>query len=53
VIATFLVIFFLQNAQNFAEKVRHLKLDELIRAIEGARSEKVSAEQKQEYEQML
>ncbi|NOT59625.1 MAG: low affinity iron permease family protein [Acidobacteria bacterium] len=49
-IATFLMIFFLQNSQNFAEKVTHLKLDELIRAIEGARNEVVSAEKKQEHE---
>jgi low affinity Fe/Cu permease len=49
-IATFLMIFFLQNSQNFAEKVTHLKLDELIRSIEGARNEIVSAEHKPEYE---
>lgn len=49
-IATFLMIFFLQNSQNFGEKVTHLKLDELIRAIEGTRNEVVSAEQKQEHE---
>lgn len=49
-IATFLMIFFLQNSQNFGEKVTHLKLDELIRSIEGARNEIVAAENKQESE---
>lgn len=49
-IATFLMIFFLQNSQNFGEKVTHLKLDELIRAVEGTRIEVVSAEEKEEHE---
>ncbi|HQR34973.1 MAG TPA: low affinity iron permease family protein [Blastocatellia bacterium] len=49
-IATFLMIFFLQNSQNFGEKVTHLKLDELIRAVEGTRIEIVSAEEKEEHE---
>lgn len=49
-IATFLMIFFLQNTQNFGEKVTHLKLDELIRAVNGARNEVVSAEEKAEHE---
>ena len=49
-IATFLMIFFLQNSQNFGEKVTHLKLDELIRALEGTRNEVVAAEEKQEHE---
>ncbi len=49
-IATFLMIFFLQNSQNFGEKVTHLKLDELIRAVEGTRSEVVAAEKKEEHE---
>lgn len=49
-IATFLMIFFLQNSQNFGEKVTHLKLDELIRSIEGARNEVVAAENKRESE---
>ena len=49
-VATFLMIFFLQNSQNFGEKVTHLKLDELIRAVEGARNEVVAAEKKAEHE---
>ena len=49
-VATFLMIFFLQNSQNFGEKVTHLKLDELIRAVEGTRNEVVSAEEKEEHE---
>lgn len=49
-IATFVMIFFLQNSQNFGEKVTHLKLDELIRAVEGTRNEVVAAEEKEEHE---
>ncbi len=49
-VATFLMIFFLQNSQNFGEKVTHLKLDELIRAVEGTRNEVVAAEEKAEDE---
>lgn len=37
-IATFLVVFLLQNSQNRDTKQINLKLDELLRAIEGART---------------
>jgi len=37
-IATFLMLFVLQNSQNRDTKAIHLKLDELLRAIEGART---------------
>ena len=38
-IITFLMVFLIQNTQNRDAKAMHLKLDELIRAIEGARNQ--------------
>src|SRR5438552_18682986 len=35
-IVTFLMVFLIQNTQNRDAKAMHLKLDELIRAIQGA-----------------
>jgi low affinity Fe/Cu permease len=35
-IATFLMVFLIQNTQNRDAEAMHLKLDELIRALEGA-----------------
>jgi low affinity Fe/Cu permease len=37
-IVTFLMVFLIQNAQNRDAKAIHLKLDELIRAVKGARN---------------
>ena len=37
-IITFLMVFLIQNTQNRDAKAIHLKLDELIRAVEGART---------------
>jgi len=37
-IATFLMLFVLQNSQNRDTKALNIKLDELLRAIEGART---------------
>src|SRR6478736_6141832 len=37
-IVTFLVVFLIQNTQNRDNKAIHLKLDELIRAVEAART---------------
>ena len=37
-IGTFLMIFILQNSQNRDTKAVNLKIDELLRAIEGART---------------
>src|SRR5437016_5628181 len=37
-IVTFLVVFLIQNTQNRDARAIHLKLDELIRAIKGARN---------------
>ncbi len=50
VLVTFLMVFFLQHSQNVGEKATHLKLDELIRSIEGARNEVASIEDKAESE---
>jgi low affinity Fe/Cu permease len=43
-IITFLMVFLIQNTQNRDAKALHLKLDELIRAIEGARNKLVDVE---------
>jgi len=43
-IVTFLMVFLIQNTQNRDAKAMHLKLDELIRAIEGARDRLVDLE---------
>ena len=38
-IVTFLMVFLIQNTQNRDAKAAHLKLDEIIRALKGARNE--------------
>jgi low affinity Fe/Cu permease len=43
-IVTFLMVFLIQNTQNRDSQVFHLKLDELIRAVERARDELVDME---------
>jgi low affinity Fe/Cu permease len=43
-IVTFLMVFLIQNTQNRDAKAFHLKLDELIRAQEGARNQLVDLE---------
>lgn len=43
-IVTFLMVFLIQNTQNRDAKAIHLKLDELIRAMQGARNEMVDLE---------
>ena len=43
-IGTFLIVFLIQNTQNRDAKVMHLKLDELIRAVQAARTELVQME---------
>ena len=37
-VITYLAVFLIQNTQNRDAKAMHLKLDELIRSIEGARN---------------
>jgi low affinity Fe/Cu permease len=37
-IVTFLIVFLIQNTQNREAKVMRLKLDELLRGVEGART---------------
>jgi low affinity Fe/Cu permease len=44
-IITFLMVFLIQNTQNRDSKALHLKLDELIRAVHGARNQLVNLEQ--------
>jgi low affinity Fe/Cu permease len=43
-IVTFLMVFLIQNTQNRDAKALHLKLDELIRAVENARDNLVDLE---------
>jgi low affinity Fe/Cu permease len=43
-IVTFLMVFLIQNTQNRDAKAVHLKLDELIRALKGARNKLVDLE---------
>lgn len=43
-IITFLMVFIIQHTQNRDTQVVHLKLDELIRAVERARNELVDLE---------
>ena len=49
-IITFLMVFLIQNMQNRDAKAIHLKLDELIRAIKGARNNLVTLENLSEEE---
>lgn len=43
-IVTFLMVFLIQNTQNRDSKAIHLKLDELIKGIKGARDEIIDIE---------
>jgi len=43
-IVTFLMVFLIQNTQNRDAKAIHLKLDELIRAVHGARNKMIDLE---------
>jgi low affinity Fe/Cu permease len=44
-IVTFLMVFLIQNTQNRDARAMHLKLDELIRALKGARNKLVNLEE--------
>lgn len=43
-IITFLMVFLIQNSQNRDSKAVHLKLNELLRGVKGARTELVELE---------
>jgi low affinity Fe/Cu permease len=43
-VVTFLMVFLIQNTQNRDATAMHIKLDELIRAVEGARNRMVNLE---------
>src|SRR3954469_7339606 len=43
-VVTFLMVFLIQNTQNREATALHLKLDELIRAVDGARNRMVRLE---------
>ena len=47
-IVTFLMVFLIQNSQNRDSRAMHLKLDELIRAIENASNTLIDAEEEDE-----
>jgi low affinity Fe/Cu permease len=49
-IITFLMVFVIQASQNRDSKAIHLKLDEVIRAVGGARNEMIGEERKSEAE---
>ena len=44
-IVTFLMVFLIQNTQNRDAKAMHLKLDELIKSVKGARSRLIDLEE--------
>src|SRR5438132_930636 len=44
-IVTFVIVFLVQNTQNRDAKAIHLKLDELLRAVHGARTSLVDIEE--------
>jgi low affinity Fe/Cu permease len=49
-IVTFLMVFLIQNTQNRDSEAMHVKLDELIRAIEGAHNALLNLEELDEKE---
>ena len=49
-IVTFLMVFLIQNTQNRDAKAVHLKLDELIRCVKGARNTLIDLEELSEEE---
>src|SRR5687768_8015800 len=49
-IITFLMVFLIQNSQNRDAKAIHLKLDELIRGVTGARNRLIDLEEMSEAE---
>lgn len=49
-IVTFLMVFLIQNTQNRDARAIHLKLDELIRGMKGARNRLIDLEEMSEEE---
>jgi low affinity Fe/Cu permease len=49
-VVTFLMVFLIQNTQNRDARAIHLKLDELLRAVQEARTELISLEEQPEKE---
>ncbi|HTL63018.1 MAG TPA: low affinity iron permease family protein [Nitrospira sp.] len=49
-IVTFLMVFLIQNTQNRDARAIHLKLDELIRSLKGARNALIDLEEMSEEE---
>lgn len=49
-IVTFVMVFLIQNTQNRDAKAIHLKLDELIRCLKGARNSLIDLEEMSEQE---
>jgi low affinity Fe/Cu permease len=49
-IVTFLMVFLIQNTQNLDSEAMQVKLDELIRAVEGAHNSLLDLEQLEEEE---
>lgn len=49
-IVTFLMVFIIQNTQNRDAKALHLKIDELLRAVQDARTNMVDLENKTDEE---
>lgn len=47
-IITFLMVFLIQNTQNRDSHAMHLKLDELLKSIEGARNQLIDIEDSSE-----
>lgn len=49
-VVTFWLVFIIQATQNRSELALHLKLDELLKAVQGARNELARAEERSEDE---
>lgn len=52
-IVTFLMVFLIQNTQNRDSLAMHLKLDELIKSVKGARNSMVNVEELSDTELQL